>query len=157
MLCIGLPGAIAQKLAWESDVQPKTGAQQVKFLYPEQVTIPAGKASLVELHFRVNDGLHINSHTPRVKSLIPTQLLVEEPEGLTLANVEFPQGVDYSPAFSPNDKLSVYTGDFVLKAYVTAQPGEHLVQGVLRYQACDANSCYPPKKAPVAVDIVAKK
>jgi thiol:disulfide interchange protein len=156
VLCLSLRCAVSQKLAWQSD-EPKAGAQQVKFLYPEQVTVPAGKSSVVELHFRVNDGLHINSHTPREKSFIPTQLLLEEPNWLTVSNVDFPQGVDYSPAFSPNDKLSVYTGEFVLKAYVTAQPGEHLVQAALRYQACDANSCYPPKKAPVAIDVIAKK
>jgi hypothetical protein len=155
-LSLSLLSAVAQKLAWQNDAQAKPGAQQVKFLYPEQITVPAGKPSVVELHFRVNDGLHINSHTPKEKSFIPTQLLVEEPNGLTVANVDFPQGTEYSPAFSPNDKLSVYTGEFVLKAYVTAQPGEHLVQAALRYQACDANSCYPPKKAPVAVDVIAK-
>src|ERR1700742_4023925 len=158
VVCLSLQCAVSQKLAWQSDAPSKPGgSQQVKFLYPEQVTIPAGKPSVVELHFRVNDGLHINSHTPREKSFIPTQLLVGEPAGLTVANVDFPQGVDYSPAFSPNDKLSVYTGEFVLKAYVTAQPGEHLVQAALRYQACDANSCYPPKKAPVVIDVIAKK
>jgi len=147
--------ASAQKLAWQSEAQAKA-PQQVQFLFPEHVTVSAGKPGTIELHFRVNDGLHINSHTPREKSLIPTQLLVEEPAGLKIDAVDFPPGTDYSPAFSPNDKLSVYTGEFVLRAHVVAQPGEHLMQGALRYQACDANSCYPPKKAPVAVDVVGK-
>jgi hypothetical protein len=104
----------------------------------------------------VNDGLHINSHTPREKSLIPTQLMVGEPTGVNVASVDFPAGTDYSPAFSPNDKLSVYTGEFVLRAHVTAQHGDHLVQAALRYQACDANSCYPPRTAPVVVSLIAK-
>jgi hypothetical protein len=52
--------------------------------------------------------------------------------------------------------LSVYTGDFVLRAHVKAQAGEHLIQAALRYQACDATSCYPPRKAPVAVDVIAR-
>jgi hypothetical protein len=145
----------AQKLAWQSEAQSKL-PQQVQFLYPEQVTMPAGKPGTVELHFRVNEGLHINSHTPREKSLIPTQLLVEEPAGLKVVSVDFPPGTDYSPAFSPKDVLSVYTGEFVLRMHVIAQAGEHLMQAALRYQACDANSCYPPKKAPVAVDVVGR-
>ncbi|HEX3437267.1 MAG TPA: protein-disulfide reductase DsbD domain-containing protein [Pseudacidobacterium sp.] len=150
-------GAFAQKLAWQSDGQSKTNEHQfVQFLYPEQVTIAAGKPSTLELHFRVNNGLHINSHTPREKSFIPTQLLVDEPTGLKIASVDFPPGTDYSPAFSPSDKLSVYTGEFVLRAQVTAQPGDHLIQGALRYQACDSNSCYPPRKVPVAIDVIAK-
>jgi DsbC/DsbD-like thiol-disulfide interchange protein len=154
-LAVAVSIASAQKFAWQSGAQSKT-PQQVQFLYPEHITVPAGKPSTIELHFRVNQGLHINSHTPREKSLIPTQLLVEEPAGLKIAAIDFPAGTDYSPAFSPNDKLSVYTGEFVLRAQVIAQPGEHLIQAALRYQACDANSCYPPKKAPVAVDVVGK-
>jgi thiol:disulfide interchange protein len=155
-LCLGLQCAVSQKLAWQNDAQTTNQKQQVQFLYPEQVTVPAGKPSVVELHFKVNDGLHINSHTPREKSLIPTQLLVGEPTGVNVASVDFPAGSDYSPAFSPNDKLSVYTGEFILRAHVTAQRGDHLVQAALRYQACDANSCYPPKTAPVAVSLIAK-
>jgi hypothetical protein len=157
VFCVGLSCAVSQKLAWQSDAQGKDDAHpMVRFLYPEQVTIPAGKPSVVELHFRVNDGLHINSHTPSEKSLIPTQLMVGEPTGVNVASVDFPAGTDYSPAFSPKDKLSVYTGEFVLRAHVTAQRGDHLVQGALRYQACDANSCYPPKTAPVAISLIAK-
>ncbi|HLH35502.1 MAG TPA: protein-disulfide reductase DsbD domain-containing protein [Alloacidobacterium sp.] len=154
IFCVGLQCAVSQKFAWQSE--KKDEHQQVQFLYPEQVSVTAGKPSVVELHFRVNNGLHINSHTPRAKSLIPTQLMVEEPAGVNVAGVDFPAGTDYSPAFSPNDKLSVYTGEFVLRAHVTAQRGDHLIQAALRYQACDANSCYPPKTAPVAVSIVAK-
>ena len=152
--CLGLQCAVSQKLAWQSE--KKDEHQQVQFLYPEQVTVAAGKSSVVELHFRVNEGLHINSHTPREKSLIPTQLMVGEPTGVNVASVDFPAGSDYSPAFSPNDKLSVYTGEFVLRAHVTAQRGDHLVQAALRYQACDAHSCYPPKTAPIAVSVIAK-
>ena len=156
-LCLGLQCAVSQKLAWQNDAQVKSDAhQQVRFLYPEQVSVVAGKPSVVELHFRVNDGLHINSHAPREKSLIPTQLMVGEPAGVNVESVDFPVGTDYSPAFSPNDKLSVYTGEFVLRAHITAQRGDHLVQAALRYQACDANSCYPPKTAPVAVSLIAK-
>ena len=156
-LCLSLQCARSQKLAWQNDASSKTDQHQlVQFLYPEQITVAAGKPSIVELHFRVNDGLHINSHTPRAKSLIPTRLMVEEPTGVNVASVDFPAGTDYSPAFSPNDKLSVYTGEFVLRAHVTAARGDHLVQAGLRYQACDANSCYPPKTAPIAVSVIAK-
>jgi hypothetical protein len=155
--CLGFGYAVSQKLAWQGDAHSNENQkQQVQFLYPEQVTLRADKPSVVELHFRVNQGLHINSHTPREKSLIPTQLIVPERTGVNVASVDFPPGSDYSPAFSPNDKLSVYTGEFVLDAHVTAQRGDHLVQAALRYQACDANSCYPPKTAPVAVSIIAK-
>src|SRR5580698_7389114 len=76
-LCMSFQCAVSQKLAWQSDAQTKPNEHQfVQFLYPEQVKLAAGKSTVVELHFRVNDGLHINSHTPTAKSFIPTQLRV---------------------------------------------------------------------------------
>lgn len=149
--CLGL----AQKLPWQTGDSTDDQHQFVHFLYPEQVNVPAGKDSVVELHFKVNAGMHINSHTPREKSLIPTQLAVIEPPGLKIDTVDFPSGSDYSFAAMPNDKLSVYSGEFVLRAHIHPEPGDHLLEGVLRYQACDNSTCFPPRKAPVAVDIIA--
>ena len=127
----------------------------VEYLYPEQVTVTAGKASDVALHFRIADGLHINSHTPRQKSLIRTELIAAEPTGVKIATVDFPDGSDFAFPADPSQKLSIYSGEFVLKMHVTAQRGDHLIQGALRYQACDMTTCFPPRNAPVAVDVIA--
>ena len=146
----------AQKLPWQANDAQSGQKQFVKYLYPEQVSVAANQDSVVELHFAVNPGLHINSHSPHEKSLIPTQLIVAELPGLSVNQVDFPAGADVAlPAF-PDEKLSVYTGEFILSAHIKAQPGEHLIQAQLRYQACDAQACYPPRKAPVAVDVIAK-
>jgi Disulphide bond corrector protein DsbC len=131
-------------------------ATAVQFLSPEQVTVPARRAAQIDLHFRVANGLHINSHAPLEKSLIPARLAVVEVQGLNVTAVDFPPGTEYALQFSPREKLSVYTGEFVLHAHVTAQPGEHLLAGALRYQACDSNSCMPPHSIPVSVTVVAQ-
>lgn len=128
----------------------------VSFLSPEQVTIPAHRAALIDLHFRVSDGLHINSHVPLDKLLVPARLAVVEAPGLNVTAVDFPPGADYVLQVSPHDKLSVYTGEFVLHTHLRAQPGQHLLQGALRYQACDSNACMPPHSIPVAVTVVAR-
>jgi hypothetical protein len=146
---------------WAQDNMPwQSGgdkpAPAVRYEYPEQVSIAAAKPAVIELHFRVRDGLHINSHVPLEKSLIRTELIAIEPPGVKISAVDFPDGVPYALTSMPNEKLSVYTGEVVLRAHVTAQAGEHLLEAALRYQACDSNSCYPPKKLPVAVDIIAK-
>lgn len=140
----------------DSGLASKPTNSAVTYLFPEQVSVPAHKLTEVDLHFRVAEGLHINSHTPREKSLIPTNLAVVEQDGFKVTAVDFPPGTDYSFAFDPKEKLSVYTGEFVLKAHISAPPGEHLLQGALRYQACNSNSCYPPKTIPVAVDVIGK-
>lgn len=131
-------------------------AQAVEYLFPEQVSIKPGKDAVIDMHFKVNQGLHINSHTPREKWLIATRLNLAGVAGINVGDVEFPAGSDYALAAMPNDKLSVYTGEFVVRAHIQATAGQHMLQGTLRYQACDTNSCYPPHDAPVAVDVIAR-
>jgi len=156
VLALAVSLGAAQKLPWQSNDSQNGTKQWVKFLYPEQILVPANQDAVVDLHFAVNPGLHINSHTPHEKSFIPTQLIVAEPPGLTVKQVDFPPGTDFTLAADPGEKLSVYTGEFILRAHIKAQSGEHLIQAQLRYQACDATSCYPPRKAPVAVDVIAR-
>jgi hypothetical protein len=145
----------AQTLPWQTPgSEGGNPTQLVHFLYPQQVTVAAGKPATIEMHFRINDGLHINAHVPRQKSLIRTELIEAEPAGVKIAAVDFPDGVDYAFPADPAQKLSVYNGEFVLKMHLTAQRGEHLLEGALRYQACDTNTCFPPRKLPVAVSVV---
>lgn len=146
-----------QQLPWQSSgSEGGNPPQYVHFLYPQQVTVTAGKPQTVEMHFRINEGLHINSHEPRQKSLIRTELIEAEPSGVNIAAVDFPAGVDYAFPADPSQKLSVYTGEFVLTMHLTAARGDHVLEGALRYQACDAHTCFPPRKAPVDVVITGK-
>jgi Disulphide bond corrector protein DsbC len=133
---------------------PLPAADAVQFVSPVQVTVPARRATEIELHFRVADGFHINSHVPSEKWLIPARLAVVEVAGLNVSAVDFPPGADYALKVAPQQKLSVYTGEFVLHAHLTAQPGEHVLTGGLRYQACDESSCLPPHTIPVSVTVV---
>jgi hypothetical protein len=150
--------AVLQKLPWQSSDNPggESGQQLVHFLYPQQVTVSPGTPQTVDLHFRIADGLHINSHAPRQKSLIRTELIVAEPVGVKISAVDFPDGSDFAFPADPSQKLSIYSGEFVLKMHLVAQPGNHLIQSALRYQACDNSTCFPPRNAPVAIDIVGK-
>jgi hypothetical protein len=126
----------------------------VKFLYPEQVSIPVGKPSTVALHFRIVPGVHINSHVPREEGLIPTTFSIPEGSGVRLDGVIYPLGTNFSLSIDPMTKLSVYTGEFVVKARMIATAGNHLVEGKLRYQACENNSCSPPRTITVAIDVI---
>ena len=156
LLAAAVP-ALPQQLPWQ--VKPSPGAESgpVVYQYPEQVQITPGKPQEVDLHFAIRDGLHINSHAPRDKSLIRTELIVAEPPGLDVQAVVFPPGEEYASKAFPDHPLSVYTGELVLHARVVAvKPGEFLLPAALRYQACDVNMCYPPKKAPVSLDVVVR-
>jgi hypothetical protein len=135
--------------------------EAVQYLFPEQVSVPAGKPSPVILHFRVAQGLHINSHTPSDKFLIPTDFSIPDgagPDGagVRLGAATYPPGTIISLAFDPKTKLSVYTGEFAIQARIEATPGNHLVQAKLHYQACDQNQCMPPKTIDVPIDVIGK-
>ena len=142
-----------------SDLQRSSSAAKppsVSYLFPEQVTIPAGKASPVDLHFQVAPGLHVNSHNPHTQDLIPTTLKVPDESGVHLASARFPEGRDFAFAISPTEKLSVYTGEFTVHTELLAAKGEHLVQATLRFQACDNSACMPPHSIPVVLDVIAR-
>jgi hypothetical protein len=128
----------------------------VEFLYPEQVTVPAGKPSDVTLHFRIAPGLHINSNKPKEDNLIPTVFSIPESSGVRLEEASYPAGSDFALPLDPSTKLSVYTGEFAIQARIAATPGNHLVEAKLRYQACDRSECFPPRTIPVAIDVIGK-
>jgi hypothetical protein len=133
-------------------VKPK---QYITYAAEEQVLKPR-KKSVIELRFKVMDGFHVNSHTPKSELLIPTNLTLQPAAGVKAAAIEYPAGTEYSFSFEPNEKLDVYSGAFTVKVPVVAEAGSHTVSGVLRYQACDNAACYPPKSLPVEVVLTAK-
>jgi hypothetical protein len=122
----------------------------------EQQYVTAGKRSVLELHFRVVDGFHVNSHTPKSELLIPTQVAFQPATGVKAETAAYPAGTSYSFSFDPTEKLDVYSGAFTVKLPVVAEAGTHTVDGTLRYQACDHAACYPPKSLPVQVIFTAK-
>ena len=155
LACAGVGGR-AQSPLW-SDAKPASPrAEAVKYLYPEQVTLPTGKAGTVELHFRVAPGLHINSHDPRDAFLIPTTFSIPADAGVRLESVDYPPGTDFVLPADPNTRLNVFTGEFALRARMVAAPGDHLIAAKLRYQACDEAQCMPPKTIAVTIDVVGK-
>ncbi|MGO9318892.1 MAG: protein-disulfide reductase DsbD N-terminal domain-containing protein [Terracidiphilus sp.] len=136
---------------------PRSAAKTaVVFLYPEQVTIPAGKSTTIALHFRVAPGLHINSHAPSEPELIPATFSIPADSGVRLVAAVYPPGTDFTLPLDPTTKLSVYTGEFTIQARIVAAFGNHLVEATLRYQACDNNACMPPKTITAAIDVIGK-
>jgi hypothetical protein len=154
-VALGMAGLLAQGQADDPGRSVLKGAA-VEYLFPEQVTLAAGKASEVELHFRVAQGLHINSHTPKDEFLIPTTFSIPDGAGVQLQVANYPAGTDFTLPLDPSTKLSVYTGEFSIHARIVAAAGNHLVEAKLRFQACDKSACMPPKTIPVAIDVIGK-
>jgi cytochrome c biogenesis DsbD-like protein len=121
------------------------------------VSVTRGKPNTVNLRFHVGSGFHVNSNKPKSEFLIPTALRLNAPTDIMIGRISYPSGEEMSFAFAPEDKLSVYTGEFPLTVEVRplagVVPGKYMIHGELRYQACDNAACYPPKKLPVQFEV----
>jgi hypothetical protein len=121
------------------------------------VRVSPGSKSDVQMSFRVIPGYHINSNKPFSELLISTAINFDVPTNISLTGITYPKGENYTFAFSPGEKMSVYTGDFtvsgtVLTTHVTPK-GTYRVHARLRYQACDNRACYPPAVVPFYFDV----
>jgi hypothetical protein len=129
----------------------------VDFVSASNIVVSPGHSAPVQFTFHVQDPYHINSSQPLTEELIPTQLHFSLPPEVAFGKLQYPAGKLMSFPFDPNTKLSVYSGDFVVKGIVIApgqaSSGTYTVHGELKYQACDNNACYPPKKLPFTFNV----
>jgi hypothetical protein len=124
------------------------------------VSLEPGKSASVEVRFRVNPGYHVNSNKPGSDLLIPTTVEFQALDKIKTGKVVYPAGEQLALEFSPKEKLSVYTGDVVTNVSLSvakdAAVGTYSLKGEVHYQACNDNSCFPPKSLPVEITVVVK-
>jgi len=129
----------------------------VTMLPASVATVVRGKTNIVNLEFRIAPGFHINSNMPSAEYLIPTTLKLDVPTDIMAGKTTYPPGQEMSFSFAPNEKLSVYSGNFTLGVSVrplaSVLPSKYEIHGNLRYQACDNAACYPPKNLPVKFEV----
>ena len=135
----------------------KAPVQRVIAMAPKPLHIAPGGKATAELQFQVKPGFHINSNKPGSEVLVPTVVKLSPPTDIGVGSLEYPAGQELTFPFAPDEKLSVYTGDFAVSAIVgaakTMPAGRFRVHGFLQYQACDDRACYPPTKLPIAFDV----
>jgi thioredoxin:protein disulfide reductase len=134
------PSAIAQT------TRPK--AQVVALT--EHATARAGASTRVALKVSLPEGLHTQSNKPRDPLLIPTELTIDAPAGVTVKEIVWPPSTDLKQA-GQDQPLAVFEQTFAigvqLEIAASVPAGALVVPLHLRYQACDANLCYAPSTA----------
>jgi len=113
----------------------------------EGARVRAGSTIKVALQVTLPEGLHVQSNKPRDPALIPTELLLEPPTGVSGVEVVFPKAVDFPQEGLP-EPLLVFEHEFTIGAQLALAadlvPGPHTVPFELRYQACDDKVCFAP-------------
>jgi cytochrome c biogenesis protein CcdA len=127
----------AQLVGIKVDLSPVTESDVVR----------AGTSTRAALQIRLPDRLHVNANEPRDPLLIPLVLTVQPPEGVTVTEIVYPEPSDLESLGSALP-LRVYEREFAIGVTLDLgpdlAPGEITVPAVLRYQACDETTCYPP-------------
>jgi hypothetical protein len=146
----------AQQIQLGDPHQPR-GRDHVH-LVSDSIEVKAGHEQIVELRFHVDDGYHINSHTPKDELLIPTELQLNSGgrTGVDVLKQTYPAGSSFRLKIGAGETLDVYQGDFRVQVRMIADPGSSTLTGALHYQACDSSACFPPRTLPVQVAVVGK-
>lgn len=120
------------------------------------VDVKAGGAGRIRLRLAIAPTWHINANPPFPDYMIPTEVEIPAAAGITPGAPEYPAPHMVKLSFDDSE-LFVYDGvvDVVLPVRVaqTAANGAHVLNGVLRFQACNDQVCLPPHKLPVAVTV----
>jgi thiol:disulfide interchange protein len=104
----------------------------------------------------IPSGWHINAHEPLDEFLIPTQVVLEPPDGFAVDAVVYPEPVLATFSFS-QDQMAVYEHSAAVGLVVAVAehvaPGEYALPGTLRYQACNDTICAPPRTLPFVAQL----
>ena len=118
----------------------------------ERPGVHAGEPVRLALKVSLPEGLHTQSNKPRDPTLIPTVLTIDAPVGVIVTEIVFPPSTDLKQA-GVDGPLAVFEHEFAIGVQATLAPavpaGDLAIPAHLRYQACDANLCYPPSTADV--------
>jgi len=110
----------------------------------------AGDPVRVAIRVVLPEGLHTQSNKPRDPNLIPTELTIDAPAGVTVDEVVWPQPTEFQVEGLP-DKLLVFEHESNVGAQLslaaTVPNGALKIPAHFRYQACDAKACYAPTTA----------
>ncbi len=122
--------------------------------FTDLTSYAAGTPVRIAAVVTIDEGWHIQSHTPSYDYLIPTELALELPEDWPAAVIRYPAHVMWQSQFA-EDPLAAYEYEAVIRADLEL-PADLATGAVdvpveLLYQACDELVCLPPTTAETTV------
>jgi len=118
----------------------------------EQQAIQPGQTVTLVLRVELPENMHVQSDEPRDPFVIPTLLTFTLPEGITVDEITYPESTDFLLE-GWDEPLAVFEHEFTIAVRLAldtdVSPGDIVVHGRLRYQACDDRVCFAPATAAV--------
>src|SRR5258707_13922388 len=103
----------------------KTGGPSVSLVSAPLPSITRGQPGNVDLRFHIASGYHINSNQPAEEFMIPTALHMDATTDIVIGKINYPAGLDVAFEFAPEQKLSVYSGNFTVDRKSTRLNSSH--------------------------------
>src|SRR3990172_1133092 len=150
-ILIAWSAAPAQSLSASSSKQVKA---EVKL---SQETFQSGSSAQVAILLTIEEGWHINAHTPTYDYLIGTSVELQTIEGVIIADIRYPEGTLQRFGF-PDDLLRGYDEPvpifLTLKLSDKIKPGTHTLPATVKIQACNDQVCLAPSSLSVDVLLI---
>ena len=114
---------------------------------PSQDKLIAGEEYDIAIKLKIENGLHINSDSPKEDFQIPTVLTFDPIENISFSKPVYPKAE--LKAFSFNEeKISVFEHEVYIFAVLSSSPNLTTspvkISGKVSFQGCDENVCFPP-------------
>ena len=126
----------------------------------DAIKIAVGGKGEFPLDLKILKGYHIQANPASEPHLIATTVKVEPGEGFTAMDPVFPKGIPFKIKGSEKE-ISTYEEELQfripLQADESAAVGERTFKGTIRYQGCNATTCFPPTTIPFEARIVITK
>ena len=123
---------------------------------PAQVAMTVGGDTKARITVSVTPGYHIQANPASTEFFVPTKLQLRAKGGVRPKAPVYPPGLPYRLEGMPDEFMN-YEDTFEiavpLQASDSARPGEHVLKGTLRYQACDDRSCLFPVWVPFSLPV----
>lgn len=123
---------------------------------PSQNKVIVGQEFQIAVSITIENGLHINSESPKEEFQIPTVVKFESVEFLSFGKPLFPEAELKTFSFS-EEKIPVFENNIYVFSTISTSPnlptGLLKIKGNVSYQGCDDTVCFPPGEESFELEI----
>jgi thioredoxin:protein disulfide reductase len=147
-----IPAAVAVLLCLflNASAQTPNSVVSIQTIAPVE-PFKAGQPAIIGVELSIAKPYHINSNRPLEDYLIPTSLEFEPIAGVAFGKIVFPVAPVKKLPVS-DSPMAVFEGVVKISAEITPdaslQQKDIILNGKVRYQACDDRACLPPVRKP---------